>query len=159
MEDANKYLDMLLNLDNETKFMMFESGERPTDINIVKNTIKQSIDGEDLLLVATDDEDIVGFLSAQRGTQNRIRHSAYIVVGIREKFRGIGIGSKLFSTLDIWAKENNITRLELSVICSNDIARRLYEKNGFEIEGIKKNSMIIDGEYVDEYYMAKLYNI
>ena len=159
MEDANKYLDMLLNLDNETKFMMFEPGERSTDINIVKNTIKQSIDGEDLLLVATDDEDIVGFLSAQRGTQNRIRHSAYIVVGIREKFRGIGIGSKLFSTLDIWAKENNITRLELSVICSNDIARRLYEKNGFEIEGIKKNSMIIDGEYVDEYYMAKLYNI
>ena len=159
MEDANKYLDMLLNLDNETKFMMFESGERPTDINIVKNTIKQSIDGEDLLLVATDDEDIVGFLSAQRGTQNRIRHSAYIVVGIREKFRGIGIGSKLFSILDIWAKENNITRLELSVICSNDIARRLYEKNGFEIEGIKKNSMIIDGKYVDEYYMAKLYNI
>ena len=159
MKDANKYLEMLLNLDNETKFMMFESGERPTDINIVKNTIKQSIDGDDLLLVATDDEDIVGFLSAQRGTQNRIRHSAYIVVGIREKFRGIGIGSKLFSTLDIWAKENNITRLELSVICSNDIARRLYEKNGFEIEGIKKNSMIIDGKYVDEYYMAKLYNI
>ena len=159
MEDANSYLEMLLNLDNETKFMMFEPGERPTDINIVKNTIKQSIDGEDLLLVATDDEDIVGFLSAQRGTQNRIRHSAYIVVGIREKFRGIGIGSKLFSTLDIWAKENNIIRLELSVICSNDIARRLYEKNGFEIEGIKKNSMIIDGKYVDEYYMAKLYNI
>ena len=158
MKDANKYLDMLLNLDNETKFMMFEPGERPTDINIVKNTIKQSIDGEDLLLVATDDKDIVGFLSAQRGTQNRIRHSAYIVVGIREKFRGIGIGSKLFSTLDIWAKENNIIRLELSVICSNDIARRLYEKNGFEIEGIKKNSMIIDGKYVDEFYMAKIYN-
>ena len=26
MEDANNYLDMLLNLDNETKFMMFETG-------------------------------------------------------------------------------------------------------------------------------------
>ena len=37
MEDANNYLDMLLNLDNETKFMMFEPWERPTDINIIKN--------------------------------------------------------------------------------------------------------------------------
>ena len=36
MEDANNYLDMLLNLDNETKFMMFEPWERPTDINIIK---------------------------------------------------------------------------------------------------------------------------
>ena len=29
MEDANNYLDMLLNLDNETKFMMFEPGGTP----------------------------------------------------------------------------------------------------------------------------------
>ena len=42
MEDADNYLDILLNLDNETKFMMFEPGERPTDINIVKNIIEKS---------------------------------------------------------------------------------------------------------------------
>ena len=41
MEDANNYLDMLLNLDNETKFMMFEPWERPTDINIIKNIIEK----------------------------------------------------------------------------------------------------------------------
>lgn len=28
MEDANSYLEMLLNLDKETKFMMFEPQER-----------------------------------------------------------------------------------------------------------------------------------
>ena len=70
----------------------------------------------------------------------------------------IDIGSKLFSELDIWAIENNITRLELSVICSNTIAKHLYEKNGFKVEGIKKNAMIIDGKYVDEFFMAKIYN-
>ena len=36
IEDADNYLDMLLNLDNETKFMMFEPGERSTNINIKK---------------------------------------------------------------------------------------------------------------------------
>ncbi|WP_195237005.1 GNAT family N-acetyltransferase [Romboutsia sp. 1001285H_161024_C4] len=158
MKDANNYLDMLLNLDKETKFMMFEPGERPTDINIAKNIIEKSINGDNLVLVATDDENIVGFLSVQRGVPKRIKHTGYIVVGIREKFRGKGIGSKLFSELDIWARKNNITRLELSVICSNTVAKHLYEKNGFEIEGVKKNAMIVDGKYVDEFFMAKLYN-
>jgi len=45
----------------------------------------------------------------------------------------------------------------LTVVCENDIAKHLYEKNGFEIEGIKKKSMYIDKKYVDEYYMAKIF--
>ena len=157
-EDANNYLEMLLNLDNETKFMMFEQGERPTDINIAKNRIEKSITGYDLVLVAIEHEKIVGFLSVQRGIPKRIKHTGYIVVGIREKFRGQGIGSKFFSELDNWAIENKVTRLELSVIYSNNIAKHLYEKNGFKVEGIKKNAMIIDGKYVDEFAMAKLFN-
>ena len=48
-----------------------------------------------------------------------------------------------------------MTRIELTVICNNNIAKSLYEKNGFVVEGVKKNSMVIDGEYVDEFYMAK----
>ena len=158
IEDAYNYLDMLLNLDNETKFMMFEPGERSTDINIAKNIIEKSVNGDNLVLVATDEENIIGFLSVQKGVPKRIKHTGYVVVGIREKYRGMGIGSKLFSELDIWAIENKITRLELSVICSNTIAKHLYEKNGFKVEGIKKNAMIIDGKYVDEFFMAKIYN-
>ena len=102
--------------------------------------------------------DMGGFLSDQKGEYKRIKHTDYIVVGIREKYRGKGIGSKLFSELDTWAIENKITRLELSVICSNTIAKHLYEKNGFKVEGIKKNTMIIDSKYVDEFFMAKIYN-
>lgn len=105
-EDAYNYLDMLLNLDKETKNMMFEPNEWSADI---------------------------------------------------EKYINKGIGNKLFCESDKWARENNIKRLELSVICTNVIAKHLYEKNGFVIEGVKKNAMIIDGEYVDEFYMAKLY--
>ncbi|MDK2562449.1 GNAT family N-acetyltransferase [Romboutsia sedimentorum] len=157
MQDAENYLDMLLNLDKETKYMLFEPDERPTDINITKSIIDRGINGDNLILVATHENSIVGFISVQRGVQRRIRHTAYIVVGIRESFRGKGIGSNLFDKLDSWARDNNIKRLELSVICSNVVAKHLYEKHGFMVEGIKKNSMIIDGKYVDEFCMAKLY--
>ena len=156
MEDANSYLEMLLNLDKETKFMMFEPEERSNSIDIARK-IENTIKGDNLILVATEGTEIIGFLSVERGVPRRIRHTGYVVVGIREKYRGMGIGSKLFSELDKWARENNLTRLELTVVSSNIVAKHLYEKNGFEIEGTRKNAMIIDGKYVDEYYMAKLY--
>ena len=59
MEDAYNYLHMLLDLDNETKFMMFEPGERSTDINNIKNIIEESINGDNLILVAIENENII----------------------------------------------------------------------------------------------------
>lgn len=58
--------------------------------------------------------------------------------------------------MDNWAEEKKITRLELTVICENEVAKRLYEKSGFEIEGIKRKSVLVDGIYLDEFYMAKI---
>ena len=39
----------------------------------------------------------------------------------------------------------------------NEAAKHLYEKNGFVVEGIKKNSIFMDGNYIDEYYMGKVF--
>ena len=78
IEDADNYLDMLLNLDMETKFMMFEPGERSTDINIVKNIIEKSVNGDNLVLVAIDEESIVGFLSLERGEYCYNKHLLFI---------------------------------------------------------------------------------
>lgn len=157
INDADNMLKMLLELDKETEYMLFEADERPNDINRVKAMINQSVNGDNLLLIATKDDNIIGFLSAQRGILRKIKHTAYIVVGIREKFRGKGIGKRLFCDLDLWAKENNISRLELTVMCPNSIAKQLYEKNGFEVEGTKRNAIFMNGKYIDEYYMSKIY--
>lgn len=51
-----------------------------------------------------------------------------------------------------------MVRSYIRYILYNTIAKYLYEKNGFKIESAKKNAMIIDGKYVDEFSMAKLYN-
>jgi RimJ/RimL family protein N-acetyltransferase len=39
----------------------------------------------------------------------------------------------------------------------NEAAVSLYKKMGFEIEGIKKKSLNIEGKYLDEYYMGKTF--
>ena len=48
-------------------------------------------------------------------------------------------------------------RLELTVEVTNTIAINLYKRQGFVIEGTKKNTMFVDGVFVDEYMMAKVY--
>lgn len=154
--DAEAFWQMQNHLDQETSFMMLEPGERTKDIPRIENLINQTMTGANLLLFAEDRGEIVGFLSAQTGGYRRIRHSAYIVTGIREVYRGQGIGTRFFTELDAWAKTNGLKRLELTVMCPNEPAKHLYEKAGFVIEGIKKCAMFVNGEYVDEYYMAKI---
>ncbi|WP_426348586.1 GNAT family N-acetyltransferase [Alloiococcus sp. CFN-8] len=154
-DDADAFWEMQFALDKETSFMNYEPNER-IKTNKINNLIKNAVEGKDLFLAAQEDNRIIGFISAQRGVSNRTKHSAYIAIGIRKDFQGRGIGTELFERLDFWARENNITRLELMVVCSNSIAKHLYEKSGFIIEGIRKNAMVVDGKYVDEYYMAKL---
>jgi RimJ/RimL family protein N-acetyltransferase len=156
LSDAEAFWQMQSALDKETKFMMFEPDERKRNLDLIQRLIQNSLAGNNLLLVAENKEDIVGFLSAQRGVPNRMKHTAYIVIGIRKAFQGKGLGSEFFKKLDLWAKQKHITRLELTVMSPNMAAKHLYEKNGFVVEGIKKSSMLVDAEYVDEFYMAKI---
>lgn len=86
----------------------------------------------------------------------KIKHIAYIVIGIRKKFRHQGVGKKLFEELFKWAFQNQVTKLELTVMVNNLVALHLYQQNGFEIEGCKRNSIFQEGYYIDEYYMGKI---
>jgi len=156
LKDAESFLYMLRQLDSETDFMMYEPGERKTTVDEIKSVIQNAYSSNSLILVAEENGKLVGFLSAERGFANKIKHSAYIVIGLLKNYRGRKIGTNLFEELNKWALENGITRLELTVMTSNDIAISLYKKMGFKIEGLKEKSILVDGKYVDEYYMSKI---
>lgn len=155
-KDSENFLLFLKQLDTETKNMMFEPGERKTTVEEMKARIKNLKPTSSVILLAEDHNNIVGFLSAQRGFANRIKHSAYLVIGILQNYRGNGIGQILFEELEKWARNNNLVRLELTVITHNETAVHLYKKMGFQIEGLKERSLYIDGNYADEYYMGKI---
>lgn len=156
VKDAECFLNMLKQLDAETKFMLFDRDERKTTTDDIKKKIQNSGETNSLILVAEQDGSIAGFLSAKREPYNRVRHCAYIVVGILKDYRGMGIGTQLFEQLEAWARSSGITRLELTAMTHNKTAVGLYQKMGFQIEGIRKNAMTVDGEYVDEYYMGRV---
>jgi RimJ/RimL family protein N-acetyltransferase len=108
------------------------------------------------IFVAEEQGALIGYLGAIGGNYARNKHEVYIVVGILEAFTGQGIGTVLFERLDAWAHEHQIHRLELSVMVHNTRGVGLYQKMGFEIEGIKRDSLYVDGAFVDEYYMGKI---
>jgi len=157
VSDAERFLALSNKIDGETKFMMFEQGERLTTLEEQRDIIKQVISkSNDIIFVADDNGDLVGYIGAYGGEFKRNAHSIYIVIGIRYEYTGKGIGTSLLGKLDEWAGKHKIHRLELTAISNNLSAIALYKKMGFEIEGIKKHSLCVDSSYVDEYYMAKL---
>ena len=109
-----------------------------------------------LVFESGENNTINGFLVAVGGTLNRNKHSLYCVLGIRQNYTGNGVGLKLLLEMESWAKSNQFHRLELTVMEHNSRAISLYKSFGFEVEGLKKNSLKVNGQYVNEHYMSKL---
>ena len=156
--DVENFYNMMCRLDGETEFMMYEPGERAAttkDLRRLKAAVDEAVNGSDLLLVAEDEGgNLAGYIWAERGRLSRVRHTAYIVVGILEKCRGRGVGTEFFARVKEWAAANGVVRLELTVECENAAAVHLYEKSGFKIEGTREKSMRVNGRLRDEYYMG-----
>ncbi|MEZ2132294.1 MULTISPECIES: GNAT family N-acetyltransferase [unclassified Sinorhizobium] len=112
--------------------------------------------GDSLNLVAVLDGEIVGNASMTRYSGRRL-HAAGIGMGVHDDYCGRGIGTALLGALidsaDNWL---DIKRLELTVYIDNTPGLRLYEKFGFEKEGLLRNFGFRAGSYVDAYTMARL---
>lgn len=100
---------------------------------------------------------VVGTAGLHLNGNPRMRHSANVGIMVHADYQGQGIGKALMQALldlaDNWLM---LTRVELSVFTDNHRAIMLYEKLGFEKEGIKRQAAIRNGTYEDEYLMSRL---
>ncbi|MDM8521586.1 GNAT family N-acetyltransferase [Anaerolineales bacterium HSG6] len=155
--DTQAFLNLRQLLDRETHFMMLEPGERKTNLAEQQQEIEQILaTPNQTILVAEVEGGVVGYIRAMGGAYNRNRHCASVVVGVLQVFTGLGLGKRLFIHLDEWAQTHGIQRLELTVMVDNHAASAVYHRMGFEIEGFRRQALLVDGRYVDEYYMAKI---
>ena len=109
-----------------------------------------------IVLLADDDGDVVGYVEARGGHFRRNAHRSHVVIGVRASHAGRGIGRRLLEELERWAADQGVLRLELTVMASNERAIGLYRKVGYEVEGTRFAAMLIEGELVDELWMAKI---
>lgn len=84
-------------------------------------------------LAAVDADDcLIGQLDAR----GRVDRPAEIGMAVAEGWRGRGVGTALMQSCVDWARERGVHKLALQVWPHNDAAIRLYEKFGFEREGV-----------------------
>jgi RimJ/RimL family protein N-acetyltransferase len=144
-------------LHSETNFMLFEPGEFTVTAEQQARRIEEMARAEaGVVFVSEADDEVIGAVFGNRGVARRTRHSLYVVIGVREAWVGRGVGRALLEALEAWARSRELHRLELTVDVNNRRAIALYEKCGFEREGVKRHSRKVDGRYSDELYMSKL---
>lgn len=157
INDANSFTTLIKEVESNADFMLMGDGERKTNPEQQEKLLERfEKQPNSTILVAEDNNKLIGYLIAIGGTAKRTKHTAQLVIGILKEYRGMGIGTKLFNFVTEWAEKQGLSRLELTVVKDNLAGVELYKKCGFEIEGTKRKSIIINDEFFDEYYMSKL---
>ena len=154
-KDIPRYLALTKINDRESDFL----GSSPEDPRISPMQLMNSIStGRMVIFVIELNGQLVGQLGMywRRSRNKKLGHCMNLGLAVMKDYWGYGMGTSLMQACEDWAKMNQIVRLELEVVCQNEPAVALYKKCGYDIEGTKRKSMYIDGEYFDEYLMAKI---
>ena len=77
-----------------------------------------------------------------------MNHNVTLGISFRKKYWGMGLGNEVMSYLIEWAKSNGITKkISLLVREDNERAIKLYEKFGFERDGLLKKDICVHDVY------------
>ncbi len=110
-------------------------------------------------LVAVVDRKVVGAIFLTR-FENRRAHVGSIGMGVHDAYAGRGVGTALMAAVvDLSDRWLNLKRLELQVWADNARAIALYERFGFEREGLLRAEGFRDGAYADSLTMARLHGL
>ena len=160
-KDAKALIALQRTIAEETTFMLLEPHEVPTKPKgLAEHLAYVERRPNCAWFVAESGQGssatVVGYLGADGGRLVRNRAAAHIFLAVIKEYWGRGVGVALFQALEDWARAQRLRRLELTVQVHNERARALYEKLGYEIEGRKRQSLLVHGEPVDEFLMSKL---
>lgn len=156
--DAPALIALRRRLFEETPFMLLEPAEfTNTEDDERARIIRLGQQSNSLVLVAEAGTQLVGVLSAIGGERNRSRHSALLGLGVVRSHWSQGIASRMVHEAISWSLAAGLKRLELTVHTTNLRALSVYLRCGFEVEGLLRSSLLVDGKYVDEYLMSLIH--
>jgi RimJ/RimL family protein N-acetyltransferase len=109
-----------------------------------------------LLVAELEPGELVGRLSLMRDHHPASPHVADLGLMVAAGHRRSGIGTLLMQAAEEWAAAAGVRKLELHVFPHNAPAISLYEKLGYEREGLRRaHYRRSDGSYSDVLLMAK----
>ncbi|KAA0550397.1 GNAT family N-acetyltransferase [Bacillus sp. BGMRC 2118] len=157
IEDAESLSQLRLQIDGETENLDREKGEAFIDTEGFSQLIKVDTESaRNLFLVAEVKGQLVAFSRCEGNPLKRFSHKVEFGVGVLQEFWGYAIGKNLLIESIAWAEANNITKMTLQVLETNEKAVKLYESLGFEVEGVlKRDKILSDGNYYNTIVMGR----
>lgn len=158
IEDAEKLTEYMKAIPAESDFLTFGENELNFTPEIEGEIISSMKDKDNsIMLLAIIDEEVAGNCTFRAGERIRTRHTGEFGITVRKSYWGLGIGSILMEALISWAKSTKtIRKINLRVRTDNKKAIKLYEKFGFEREGIIRRDFLINRKFYDSILMGLL---
>jgi RimJ/RimL family protein N-acetyltransferase len=158
--DAAAIIELRRALLIETSFMLWEPGEFKESVEEEAKRISRLNERDNcLMLLAEEDGHPIGTLTAYGGEARRMRHRATLAVGVAKEHWGKGVGTAMLEYALRWSREMRLRRIELTVHTTNQRAIEAYKRCGFQVEGVRRSSLIVGEKYVDEYLMAVINDV
>lgn len=153
--DASSLLAALNSVAAEEKFLLrsrFDHSEWADPA-----FIRRVGEAGNLLLVALDGGQVIGWLTLSRGAEEYIRHTADLMMGVILGYRGQGLGSAMLDYALCWAREQGVEKIYIPLRAGNEQAFPFYAKHGFVEEGRRSRFVKTgDGSYEDFVVITRL---
>ena len=136
-------------LDSVARERLYLAMVQAPPLDSTRDFVLSNIAGNVPQFVAVMDNEVIGWCDISPLRHVGFQHRGELGMGVRKRYRRLGIGQRLIACTIERAKEKGLERIELEVFASNVPAIKLYEKMGFVTEGIKKKARKMDGNYDD----------
>jgi RimJ/RimL family protein N-acetyltransferase len=137
----------------ERKYLVFT--EAPP-IESTREFVMNNISARNPQLVALAGGEVIGWCDVRREHWPAHAHCGTLGMGLLPEYRGKGLGRRLMEATLAATHEKGFVRVELMAHADNLRAIALYEKLGFLHEGVTRDSICIDGRFVDSVVMARI---
>ena len=158
MDDAEKLHSFFQKSAIESTHTLHYPG-RDYPITKCKARIETALNSSsEIFLGAFDNEKLIGqiYLRVPFFNHPWIKHIGEFGMIILKDYWGEGIGKELLNLIEEYANIISISRIEAKIRTSNERGLLLYKKMGYEIEGTRKKAAFINGQFEDEFFIAKL---
>jgi RimJ/RimL family protein N-acetyltransferase len=155
--DSKKIIEFYKQVGKETTYLGFSEGEYQVTEEQQSAMIKEiNASGNNIMILAMIDGTIAGIGTISSNNKRiKSKHVGLLGIVISAEYCNAGLGTIMMDYLIKWCKDNGETaKVSLTVRKDNPRAIALYEKFGFETEGVLKKETFIDGEYYDSVVMG-----
>ena len=157
--DADEFWSLRLRAlqDNPEAFgASYEEAVSTPISTVVQRLHEANVTPDNYILGAFLAEELVGLVGFRREPGDKLRHKGVIWgMYVTPEARGQGIArALLYAVLARAISLPGLEQINLHVVTTNAVARRLYQALGFEVFGLERRALKVNGQYLDEEYMA-----